>query len=160
MSDLGKRFIDSVNAHPLDAALFMELVQVAVDAMRGKRREIPPAAERIMKPNTLYLSDIPENQMGMAIVAECHKRFPDKEQARNTSQSFLFRWFAVNFAREEGKLKEFIKDGDDGVELINTAVFDVAASCPLVADERGGFDDSFADRVRKLVAEAGEDDGE
>lgn len=156
----GKKLIENVNAHPLPVPFFIELIKVAQDAMRGKRREIPPAAERIPKPNRLYLSDIPENQMGMSIVAECHKRYPDKHQARDFSQSFLFRWFALNQAKSDGKLKEFTKAGDKpGVELINSAVFEVAATCPLNADEHGSFDDSYVERVRKLVMEAGEDDG-
>lgn len=148
----GKRFIDEVNAHPLPVPLFMDLLKIAEDALRGKRRVIPPAAERIMKPGRLYLTDIPENQMGMSIVAECRKRFPDKKQAENTSQSFLFRWFALCIARDEGRLGEFIKpSGTPGAELVHSAVFEVAASCSLNSDEKGGFNDSFEQRVRELI---------
>lgn len=158
--DLGQRFIARVNSHSLPRALFMDLLTIALGAMRGERRAIPPDAERCLEdlpPNTLYLTDCPENQMGMSVISECNRRFPkNRMKAEDASFSFMFRWFALQKARINGSLKEFTKPGDEpGSELIHSAVFAVAADCPLAAD--GDFDESFCAKVRKLIAE--EDDG-
>ena len=132
----------------------MELLSVALSAMRGERREIPPDAERCLEdlpPKTLYLTDVPENQMGMSVIGECHRRFPnDQKQAEDTAFSFMMRWFAVNKAKYNGKLAEFSKPGD-GCEMIHGAVFAVAADCPLALGS--DFDDSYIPRIRALMAE-------
>jgi hypothetical protein len=143
-------FVAEVNSHPLKSELFIELFEVATDAMRGKRRIIPPDAERCLEdapPGTLYLADIRENQMGMSIVAECKKRFPG-EEGTQISQSFLFRWFAFLKAHREGLLREFIKDETDTSQMVHSAVFEAAAECTLDAD--GDFDQTYLDRVKAI----------
>jgi hypothetical protein len=132
--------------------LFKELVEVTIEAKSGKRRAIPPDAERCLEDapsGTLYLTDCPENQMGMSIVAECHQRFPD-ERARSVSQSFLFRWFAMSKAKADGRLDEFCKLVEKGKEMVHTAIFDAASECPLTAD--GDFDPSYVERARAIKA--------
>ena len=158
--DAGQWYIERANAHPLPRELFMELLGVALEAMRGNCRAIPPDDERCLEdlpPNTLYLTDCPENQMGMSVIGECHRRFPkNQSQAEDTSFSFMFRWFALQKAKADGKPKEFTKpSAEPNCEMVNTAVFAAAAECPLVVN--GGFDDSYTERVRKLMEE--DDDG-
>ena len=151
LDDMGKQFIREVNAHPLPRELFMELIQINIEAKSGNRRAIPPDAERCLEdapPGTLYLTDCPENQMGMSIVGECVRRFP-REQAEATSQSFLFRWFAICKARNAGRLKEFVKPGKKN-EMIHSAIFEAAADCPLTME--GEFDSSYLDRCRAIRA--------
>src|SRR5687768_3974371 len=116
MSEAAHAFVARVNRKPLPRELFMELLGVALDAMTGKRRELPPDAERCLEdlpPNTLYLKDIPMNQVGMSIVSECHARFPDDEEAEDTSFSFLMRLFAIQQAKVGGRLTEFTKPGNE-----------------------------------------------
>jgi hypothetical protein len=143
-------FVAEVNAHPLKADLFMELAVIANDAMAGRRRFLPPDAERCFEdapPNALFLTDMPENQMGMTIVDECQRRFPDGETGRETSQSFVFRWFAIQDAFHAGKLADFVKI--NGKKLtIHSAVFEAAADCPLESD--GEFGSSYLDRVKVI----------
>jgi hypothetical protein len=134
----------------------MDLLTVAVSALRGERREIPPDAERCLEdlpPNTLYAKDIPTNQMAFAIISECKSRIPtDHEEASDTSFSFMFRWFAFQKEKLAGTLQEFTKSGDEpDTEMINPAVFEVAANCKLSSKD-GGFDETFIPRIRELIA--------
>jgi hypothetical protein len=156
-TDYGQKFIRGVNATPLPRDLFMELIQITIEARSGKRRTLPPDAERCLEdapPGTLYLTDCPENQMGMSIVGECHRRFSDdRERAEAVSQSFLFRWFAICKARESGRLKGFIKR-DKNIEMVYTSIFEAAADCPLTME--GDFDDSYVERARAIKAAEGD----
>lgn len=143
------RFVAEVNAHPLKIPLFIELMSIAQEALTGKSRFLPPNAERCLEDapaNTLYLADIPENQMGMTIVNECMQRFPE-EEGHFTSQSFLFRWFAIQKAQHDGKLDEFVRNDGKQV-MVHSAVFEAGAVCPL--DAEGDFDSTYLDRVRKI----------
>ncbi|MCE9531535.1 MAG: hypothetical protein K8T89_10500 [Planctomycetes bacterium] len=147
-----KDFVPEVNAHPFSREEFSELVGMANDAFAAKRREIPPDAERCLQdvpPGSIIITDDPMNQFGMTVVAECQQRYPAKGQ--QMGMSFLFRWFAIGKAREDGRIDEFSRPTDDGQEEIQEAVFHVAAECPL--DAEGQFDESFAGRIRAIVAE-------
>src|SRR5690242_10850719 len=133
-----RNWISEVNSNPLPVGLFMELVDISVNALEGKLRVIPPDAERCLEevpPNTdpdtirIVLTDIPENQMGMAVVRECRRRFK-KKRAQLTSQSFLFRWFAILDSKRAGALAPFTKKIDNG-ELVNDAIFKAAADSAL-----------------------------
>lgn len=149
-------FIGETNANPLPADLFLELVDIAHEAMVGKRREIPHALERDMSKPGYYLTDCPENQMGMSIVRECRQRF-GKEKGRVVSHSFLQRWFAIGDIRETSRIDEFLKRKKGTTEiLINDAIFKAAAECPLGPD--GHFDESFVDRARRIDAADPEND--
>ncbi|MGA2440817.1 MAG: hypothetical protein ABSH08_07650 [Tepidisphaeraceae bacterium] len=155
MSDLGADFIRRVNKKPLPVDLFMDLLAVAVSALRGERREIPPDAERCLEdlpPNTLYVTDNNQNQMAFSVISTCKSRFPeDQEEAEDTSFSFMFRWFAIQKAKHAGTLQEFAEPGDEPhTEMIHTAVFAVAADCPLDCKD-GSFDQSFIPRIRQLI---------
>jgi hypothetical protein len=152
--DLGKRFIDEVNANPIPEDLFLELVSVAIDALKGRRRELPHDSERIMESPGVYLTDVPMNQLGLSIVRDCHERFPnDMAMARSMSQSFLFRWFALENARDDSEFGEFVRSSDEpGSEMIHSAIFKAAAACPLTTGGSGLFDDSFYLRARALKA--------
>src|SRR4051794_9423566 len=88
--DFGMQCLREVNATPLPVDLFMEMVQISIEAKSGTRRVLPPDAERCTEdypPGAMWLSDCPENQMGMSIVMECQKRFPDRKRAQDVSQS-------------------------------------------------------------------------
>lgn len=146
-------FIAEVNRRPLDQTLFVELFHIATEALQGRRREIPPDAERCledMPSGTMYLTDIPMNQMGMAIVAECRRRFP-KDAAQHVSQSFMFRSWALEKAVTTGRVSEFARETEGHLE-VNGAVFSASAQCPLDAD--GDFDKSYEARIRQFSAES------
>jgi hypothetical protein len=156
MSKLGDSFVKRVNDNPLPVDLFMDLLTVAVSAMRGQRREIPPDSERCLEdlpPGTLYMKDIPENQMAFAVLSETKSKFPkNKKKAEDTSFSFMLRWFAIQKAKLAGNLKEFTKPGEiPDTELINSAVFVVAADCPLDPQIDGTFDKAFIPRIRAQI---------
>jgi hypothetical protein len=88
--------------------------------------------------------------MGMSIVAECRAKFP-AEMARKMGLSFMLRWDARGTAGQDGLLEEFSRKTDDGTDEIHGAVFMAAAECPLAED--GGFDETFVERIRKIMAE-------
>ena len=148
-------WISEVNSNPLPVELFMELVEISVEALEGKLRVLPPDDERCLDelpPNTIVLTDIPENQMGMAVVRECRRRFKRKK-AQLTSQSFLFRWFAILDSKKEGALTPFTKKIDGG-ELVNDAIFKAAADSPIA--ENGKFGGHYIQRIRAIMRECGE----
>ncbi len=146
-------YIAEVNERPLDQTLFVELFHIATEALEGRRREIPPDAERCLEdapPGALYLTDVPMNQMGMAIVGECRRRFP-KDDAGHISQSFLFRSMALEEGVATGRVAEFTRKTEGQLE-VNGAVFAASAQCPLDAD--GNFDRSYEARIRKFASES------
>lgn len=146
-------FSDAVNQNPLEPKLFLELVEIAHKALTGTLRVIPPDAERCLEKGGLFLSDIPENQMGMAVVRECRGRFP-KEQAERIAQSYFMRWFALCRAKEEGLLRPFMKQLESGGSLINDAVFEAAATASL--DAEGNFSATYVPQIRDIINQRGE----
>ena len=161
--DYGQQFIDQTNATPIPRDLFLELIGVTVDVKSGTRREIPPDDERCLEdlpPGTMYLTDCSENQMGMAIIGECRRRFP-QHRAEAIFQSFMFRWWAVAKAHDAGLLKDFIKrigKGKKAREHAHSAIFEAAADTPLNAE--GEFDERFYEKARAIkAAEAAQGDG-
>jgi hypothetical protein len=151
-------YIGEANAHPLSPELFIELAQLAMETLSGKRRYLPPDAERIIKKGppgtiTLTLTDIPMNQMGMGIVAECHRRFPSTE-AENIAKSFLWRWFAIEDATRKGKLDEFTKTEGKQV-MVSSAIFVAASDTNL--NTEGRFEADFFDKIRKMIADDTDD---
>lgn len=109
--------------------LFLDLTRVALRAMAGAGGS--------------------EKPVEAAVAAECARRMARLEAAR-VATSFMLRWSAIGRARQRGTLDEFINPSDGGVEIVHTAVFQVAAVCPLAPD--GDFDDSFVSRVRAIIA--------
>ena len=147
-----KDFVAEVNANPLPRDVFGALVDIIIEALSGRRRTIPPDAERCLEdapPGSIILTDCPENQMGMSIIEECNERFP-AEIAELIAQSVFFRWFAVGKARRDGQIDEFILRSNDNTQEIHEAVFCAAAECPINGE--GEFDDSFVGRIREIIA--------
>ncbi len=148
-------YLAEINATPVPKDVFSDLVNIALQALRGERRAIPPDAERCLEdaaPGTLMLSDIPENQMGMSIVAECRRRFP-KKQGEAIAQSFICRWWAIGRAKRAGRLNDFCKSNGDGSETVHSAIFDAAAECPLeLRGDQSSFDSSYVRRCREIKA--------
>jgi len=77
-----QRTVDEVNSTPLDRAMFMELIEIAIEALSGRRLVLPPDSERCLEdlkgsPGklTICFTGIPENQMMFAIRNECRSRF-------------------------------------------------------------------------------------
>jgi hypothetical protein len=151
-----RNFIAEANAQPVPRDVFI-LANVTVQALGGKRRTIPPDAERCIEdfpPGAIYLTDCPENQMGMSIVEECHERFePDLAEAM--SMSFYFRWLAFKQARHSGGIDEFIRLKGKKID-IHFAVLYAAAEYPLTAE--GTFDDGYVGRIREIIAAEGMSD--
>jgi hypothetical protein len=87
--DMGKAFVERVNAKPLDVDFFIHLLSVALSAIRGQRRQIPPDDERCLEdapPGVIYAADVPMNQMAFSVMSECHQKFPDSDdEADDTS---------------------------------------------------------------------------
>jgi hypothetical protein len=147
-----RNFLAAVNSTPLDGDLFLQLVDIANEALGGRRLVLPPVAERCLEGFSGYaFTAVPENQMAFAIFGECRRRFRKRGEA--IAQSFLFRWFAILVAKEEGSLDEFIRSKAEGEIEVNEAVFRAAAVCPLNKD--GRFD--TADYVARIQALARDD---
>lgn len=129
------------NTTPIELEFFVELLQIATEAFEGKRRELPPMAERCIEdspPGAIYFTDAPENQAMFAVKRTCEDRFG--EDGRAIATSFHFRRFAISQAVDEGR----IKVTDRGVHV---SFVRAAATCPM--DWSGRFDNSFEDRVAK-----------
>jgi hypothetical protein len=147
-------FIADVNANPVARDAFEALATITIEAISGKRRTIPPDAERCLEdapPGSVWLTDCPENQMGMSIVEECHERFPP-ETAELMSLSFYYRWMAFREVRINGVIDEFIRRTEKTVKIHFAALY-AAAEYPLTAE--GKFDDGYVRRIREIIENEG-----
>ena len=78
--EYGRQCLERVNNTPIEVELFFDLLREAQKAMRGKRRELPPDAERCFEdapPDVIYARDSPMNQLAFAIIGDCQKLFPN-----------------------------------------------------------------------------------
>jgi len=153
-----KRVLDEVNSTPLDRALFMELSQIAIEALSGRRLALPPDSERCLEdlkgsPGklTICFTGIPENQMMFAVLDECRSRF-GKKKSEAIFHSFVWRWWAICHAKKEGMLNEFSRVSRDEQEEINDAVFHAAAGCPLNSKMHFSKSEYLA-RIRKILCD-------
>src|ERR1043165_9310379 len=149
--------ITTVNENPISRELFEDLATIAVQALSGERRELPPDAERCLEdipPGTVYLTDCPENQMGMAIAGECNKRFSD-DNAVTMATSFHFRREGFRQARRDALIAEFTRSISERTEEIHRAVLYAAAECPLTPE--GHFDDAYVVKIRQIIETEGMD---
>lgn len=143
-------FLAEATSTPLDGDLFMNLVDIAIEALEGRRLVLPPAPELCLENSRggLRLTDIPENQMGLSIVGECRRRFG--RRGRPISRSFFLRWFAILSAENKGCLEEFIRKQPGGELEVSEAVFRAAADCPI--NREGEFDQAtYLGRIRELA---------
>jgi hypothetical protein len=148
-----KETFHEINSTPLSEEEFMEILQIAFAAKAGRLRAFPPDPERCLEdapPGSWWLTDCPENQMGMAVVGHCNEKYGD-EPGRLKAQSFLMRNFAVSEAIHQGLLKDFIRPepGTNRID-IHDAVFKAAASLPL--NKHGRFEpDEYLLKIRDLI---------
>ena len=104
-----------------------------------------------LESSNLYLADVPENQMGMAVVRECFKRF-GKDEGNRISRTYMMRWYALCEAFNDGVLNEFVQVEGERVNS-NPAVFYAAARAPIKRD--GLFDPTeFLALIRALTEDA------
>jgi hypothetical protein len=146
-----KRMVEDVNAVPLDQTVFIELVEIANEVLAGRRLVLPPDSERCLGEAATgpvwVLTGHRENQMGLAIVKECRRRF-GKKNGEKIFFSFMMRWFQILRAIHDGVLTEFIRKGDAGEEIYD-GVFRAAANCPLNLE--GKFDaEVYVSRIRTI----------
>jgi hypothetical protein len=155
-----QRILGEVNSTPLDRALFMELIEIAIEALSGRRLALPPDSERCLEdlkgsPGklTLCFTGIPENQMMFSIRNECRCRF-GKKKSEMIFHSFMWRWWAICDAKRKGILDEFIRTSRNKQEQINNAVFHAAAECSLNAKTEFSKKE-YLIRIREIIC--GED---
>lgn len=142
-----------INGTPLEQTMFMELVNLSLEFLGAKRRAMPPDPERCLEDmkGGFYLTDIPENQMGMGIMRECRTRF-GKDDGERIAQSFLHRWFAFMKAKDDGVLAPFIRQEGNGEISINDAVWRAAASS-TIGDDGHFIPGPYVELIRKIIAE-------
>ena len=151
-------WIEEANNNPLERTLFTELWVFAQESLIGKRRAIPPRAERCLEDlpaGTVVLTDIPMNQMGFGLVGECHRRFPNRrQQAESLFKSFMWRYWALSKALKDDEAKRYVRPATGGRE-ISAALLFAAAECPLRSDS-ADFDDTLFARANQISDEEGE----
>ena len=145
------------NSTSLDEQSFMELVEIAIEALSGRRLALPPDSERCLEHHkgspgklTITFTGIPENQMAFSVLAECKERF-GKKKGQKMFHGFMWRWWAILDAKKQGILTEFAREAGDMLE-INTAVFRAAAQCPL--NDKGKFEiEEYRSLIRQIISD-------
>lgn len=143
----------AANATPIPIDFYFELIQASMDAHIGKRRAIPPLAERCLEdaPEGSYVISDSGAAQGISTVLElCRQRLLVDDQADAMFNSFMYKAGALQDALKSGRLKRFMRR-DGTMTDVHHAVIHAAAESPVTKD--GKFDMRFYDRVTIIYNE-------